>query len=49
MLAVSGAEISPNDGILSESLADIFKNMELLAKNGMKDTNKTIVDIMKTK
>jgi L-cysteine desulfidase len=49
MTAVSNFSISCGDGILAEDIHDVFSNMEYLAKKGMEDTNRAILDIMQDK
>jgi L-cysteine desulfidase len=47
MTAVSDFSISGSDGILAEDIHGVLRNMEYLAKQGMTDTNRIILDIMK--
>jgi L-cysteine desulfidase len=49
MTAVSDFSISQDDGILAGDIHTLFSNMEYIAKKGMEDTNKAILDIMKHK
>ncbi|MDR1863756.1 MAG: L-serine ammonia-lyase, iron-sulfur-dependent, subunit alpha [Treponema sp.] len=49
MTAVSNFSVSGDDGILAEDIHGVFRNMEYLAKKGMTDTNRVILDIMKNK
>jgi L-cysteine desulfidase len=49
MTAVSNFSISGSDGILADDIHGVFRNMEQLAKQGMTDTNRIILDIMKNK
>jgi L-cysteine desulfidase len=46
MTAITDFSIDDGDGILAKDIHEVFRNMEYLSKEGMKSTNKVILDIM---
>jgi L-cysteine desulfidase len=46
LLAVSGAVLPSNDGIVSPDMKHLFANLGNLCRNGMSQTNRTIIEIM---
>ena len=43
---INGNNFNPGDGIVGKDVEDTIKNVGILASEGMKDTNDTIIDIM---